>query len=247
MGKPRKPKAPRTLEQWAGAVTKATEPPPPPVSLDPAAVLETLEKALAWAAATHQLDVGQLAQARGWLEQQAPKAEPMVRLIVPGPIPRKNARTMTSVILTPKPAGGRKPRACPHCRRPIWAFVHYYPSDDWKDWIDRLQLEVSTMKRITRGAWAIRLRTYAPKVNHLDEQTLHVAFGDVDSATSAVLDGLQQVGMLDDDARFVREGATKHHDKANPRTEIELTPVAGESRKPGKGPRRAPAGTLPLL
>lgn len=144
------------------------------------------------------------------------RGEPIcVQLVVPGPVPRKNRRTRTRVV------PGRKPGE---------SWVQYYPSAEWKDWIWRLQLASIGVPKIGRGAWAISIRAYTDRISHLDGDTLRLPLGDVDSPTSAVLDGLQDksVELLDDDARFVDERATKHYDKFNPRTEIEIVRVDPE-------------------
>lgn len=136
-----------------------------------------------------------------------------VRIVVAGSVPRKNRRKGYRVV-APK---GKKP------------FITHYLSEEWKDWIARLSMEVGALDKIDRGAWSITIRLFVDRQRHLDGETLHVALGDVDSATSAVLDGLIAVGVLDDDARFTSESATKHYDKSSPRTEIilrrELGPV----------------------
>ena len=64
---------------------------------------------------------------------------------VPGSPPRKNRRTRTRVV-TPK---GKPP------------FVQYYPSTEWKDWVERLALAVGGLPRINGGAWLVVVRTYS--------------------------------------------------------------------------------------
>jgi hypothetical protein len=130
-----------------------------------------------------------------------------------GQPPRKNRRTRTRVITPRKP--GAKP------------FVQYYPSAEWKDWIERLALAVGGLERIERGAWLCVVRTYSDTLRHLDAKRLHLPHGDSDGSLPCVLDGLQEVKLLDDDARVVSTIATKHYDKANPRTEVELKPWEG--------------------
>lgn len=208
--------------------------------------VEAITRAITWAVETHQLTAAQVADARAWLETHQPKAEPTIRLIIPGPVPRKNARTRIRVVVSPKPPRSNKAPRCPRCKSRLSLFPQPYPTDEWKDWVQRLQLETGNLPRIAKGAWSIRVRTYVDTVRHLDDDQLHVAHGDVDSATSCVLDGLQAAGLVDDDARFVREGATKHFDAAGPRTEVEISPVESAVRKPGKT-KRAASGTLPLL
>jgi hypothetical protein len=134
-----------------------------------------------------------------------------IAFTVPGSPPRKNRRTRTRVV-TPK---GGKP------------FVQYYPSAEWRDWVERLALAVGGLPRINGGAWLVVVRTYSNTMRHLDDKRLHLPHGDSDGSLPCVLDGLQQVRLLDDDARVVSSIATKHYDKANPRTEVELKPWEG--------------------
>lgn len=146
----------------------------------------------------------------------------VIRFTVSGPVPRKNSRTRTRIVA---PASARRGKLVDVTK----CFVQYYPSADWKDWIDRLAAAIPANTKIEAGAWAIRIWTYNARIRHLDED---LPEGDVDSPVSAILDGLQSknggVGMLDDDARIVEECTTKHYDRDNPRVVIELTRVDPE-------------------
>lgn len=147
----------------------------------------------------------------------------VIRFTVHGAVPRKNRRTRTRVSV---PKG-----AAPHIKN---AFVLYYPSEEWRDWLARLGESIPANTRVERGAWAIRIWAYEGKLRHLDDDTLHLPLGDVDSPTSAILDGLQDksIGILDDDARFLEEAASKHYDPDNPRVVIELSRVDPEPLPP---------------
>lgn len=147
-----------------------------------------------------------------------------VRFTVCGVIPRKNRRTRTRVVTT---RGGK-------------SFVQYYPSEEWREWIDALYLATIGVPPIRRGAWALRIWTYHDKLRHLDDGELDVALGDVDSPTSGVLDGLadKAVAILDDDARFVDEHTTKHYDEAGSRVVVELTRVDPEPIQTSKRKKR---------
>lgn len=101
----------------------------------------------------------------------------MIRLEIQAPLPRKNARGRLAHgrVITPKKT---------------------------LDWYAALASEYSRHHHepICSGAWSIRISVYETRMRHLD---VDLPLGDVDSTVSAVLDGLQRCGALDDDARFV--------------------------------------------
>jgi Holliday junction resolvase RusA-like endonuclease len=132
----------------------------------------------------------------------------MIRIVVPGSRPRKNARgtIVGRRRITPKATTA---------------------------WYRRLQKAVldsivrKPEKLAKSGRWSIMVDVYEDEWRHLD---VDVPCGDIDSTVSAVLDGLQpkQCGPwapLDDDARVVEMTVRKHYDKTNPRVEITLTEV----------------------
>ncbi|MGL5912262.1 MAG: hypothetical protein ACRCZP_19815 [Phycicoccus sp.] len=137
----------------------------------------------------------------------------MIRIVVPGPPPRKNSRAAVAY-LTPK-------------RTKAWR-VRLYDAIG------------NTAAGIESGRWAIVLDVYEAERRHLGDGT-SVPHGDVDSCITAILDALQPKwklprrkcgrkvliarGLLDDDARVVTAQIAKHYDKANPRVEITLTEV----------------------
>lgn len=118
-------------------------------------------------------------------------------LVVTGALPRKNRRDRTRVVT------GRER-----------SWVQHYPSAQWKDWISRLTDVVYRSKIVDpvdgtmlRGALEVSVLAEIPKKRYLDDVT--VALGDVDSPTSAVLDGLKKLDALDDDVRVVKESSMK--------------------------------------
>jgi Holliday junction resolvase RusA-like endonuclease len=132
----------------------------------------------------------------------------MIRIVVPGSRPRKNARgtIVGRRRITPKATTA---------------------------WYRRLQKAVldsisrKPEKLAKSGRWSLMVDVYEDEMRHLD---VDVPCGDIDSTVSAVLDGLQpkQCGPwapLDDDARVVEMTVRKHYDKNNPRVEITLTEV----------------------
>lgn len=72
---------------------------------------------------------------------------------------------------------------------------------------------------INSGTWRILIHSVWSRQRHLDTS---VPLGDVDAPVSAVLDALQEIGVLDDDARVVEQAATKGHDPARPRVIVTL-------------------------
>jgi Holliday junction resolvase RusA-like endonuclease len=89
-----------------------------------------------------------------------------------------------------------------------------------------LALEVAWAKaqhprRIFWGLWKVEIHAVWPRTRHLDSPVAH---GDVDAPISAVLDGFQEAGILDDDARIVELVASKSQGPI-PSTRITLTPL----------------------
>lgn len=74
-------------------------------------------------------------------------------------------------------------------------------------------------KRIFWGLWKVEIHSIWPRTRHLDQA---VALGDIDAPISCVLDGLQEAGVLDDDARVVKLEATKAQGP-NPSVRITMT------------------------
>lgn len=72
---------------------------------------------------------------------------------------------------------------------------------------------------INTGCWRILIHSVWSRQRHLDTS---VPLGDVDAPVSAVLDALQEIDALDDDARVVEQAATKSYDPSNPRVIITL-------------------------
>lgn len=72
---------------------------------------------------------------------------------------------------------------------------------------------------INAGTWRILIHSVWSRQRHLDTT---VPLGDVDAPVSAVLDALQEIGALDNDARVIEQAATKAHDPVRPRVIITL-------------------------
>ena len=140
----------------------------------------------------------------------------MIRIVVPGPNPRKNAKgTIGTDAKTGKPR-----RITPD------AAIAWYSS---------LTIAVAESARGRRtaksGAWLLELDVYEGELRHLD---VDVPLGDIDSTVSAVLDGLQPRrcgpwAPLDDDARVIEMRVRKRYDPARPRVEITLTETDPEA------------------
>ena len=127
----------------------------------------------------------------------------MIRIVVPGPPPRKNARGTIAMVR------GRARRITPQRTKSWW-----------------LALEIAArpamaLKSFAKsGRWSVSITTWEEKLRHLD---VSVPLGDVDSVISIVLDGLQKIGLLDDDARIIEVMARKRYSLGTPpRVEIEL-------------------------
>ena len=71
---------------------------------------------------------------------------------------------------------------------------------------------------------SVVIRCHWPRKRHLDGTTT-LPFGDVDACIKAVLDSLEDAGLVDDDARVRRVSCEKYLDKDNPRIEVEVWPV----------------------
>lgn len=136
----------------------------------------------------------------------------MIRIVVPGPPPRKNARGTI--------ANGR--RITPKKTREWVARF----DEAWLDQIRRKPPE----KLAKRGRWTVEIDIYEDKLRHLD---VDVPFGDWDSSISTICDALQvkpkvpatRWRPLDDDARIVRGVVEKHYSAENPRVQIVLIPL----------------------
>lgn len=144
----------------------------------------------------------------------------MIRIVVPGPPPRKNARGTIGISRrTGKP-------------------VRITPKRT-KAWRSRLYDAVygQDMPLYDAGRWSLTLDIYESELRHLD---VDVPYGDIDSSITAVCDALQpkylkrgrsgvltMPGVIDDDARIVSATIRKHYDKHNPRVEIVLEEVTG--------------------
>jgi Holliday junction resolvase RusA-like endonuclease len=76
--------------------------------------------------------------------------------------------------------------------------------------------------KIRAGAWRITIAAFWSRERHLD---VRLPIGDIDAPVSAVLDGLQECGALDDDVRFVELVTYKALDRESPRTVITIEAV----------------------
>lgn len=81
------------------------------------------------------------------------------------------------------------------------------------------------LQKIEAGAWTITVRAYWSSERHLDD--IDLPLGDVDAPLECTLDALADAGAIDDDVRFVELRTTKHYDKRNPRTEVEIRRAQG--------------------
>lgn len=149
----------------------------------------------------------------------------MIRIIVPGPPPRKNAKSGTSIGRNAKTG---RPMRLPSKRNKAWRARLY----------DALTEDGRRLVTIKRGTWALRIDVYDGKARHLSCGAV-VGLGDHDSALEPICDALKTTyktvhgtrvvwshGVFDDDDRIVTSTITKHYDKANPRVEIVLTEVS---------------------
>lgn len=120
----------------------------------------------------------------------------MIHIVVPGTPPRKNRRHQIV-------ARGKFPRLI--------------NTKEFKQFCAELSAATAVMVA-PPGPLRVQVAAYWDRQRHLDDH--HYAMGDIDAPLSAILDGLQEVGFLDDDVRFESLAVSKHYDKANPRTEI---------------------------
>lgn len=153
----------------------------------------------------------------------------MIRIVVPGPPPRKNAKSGTSIGRNRKTG---KPMRIPQKRTKDWRVKFYAALALCAD--GRL-----IFTGITRGVWAVRIDVYEKAQRHLPCGA-KVGHGDWDSCIEPVTDAMKPLrkkqrgrmvvvapGLFDDDDRIVEGTARKHYDRTNPRVEITLTEVTG--------------------
>lgn len=150
----------------------------------------------------------------------------MIRIVVPGPPPRKNAKSGTSIGRNRKTG---KPMRIPQKRTSKWRDAFY----------GALMLDPdgreAFRRGITSGTWVVRIDVYEAKKTKLSCGAV-VGHGDFDSCIEPVVDSMKpklkkvgkrmvivSPGLFDDDDRIVEGTARKHYDKANPRVEITLT------------------------
>lgn len=131
----------------------------------------------------------------------------MIRIVVPGPPPRKNDRAIVR---------GRH--------------ITSKRTREWGKAYDQALFAAIMAKppeRLAkRGRWCLRLDVYEQRQRKMD---VVVPLGDVDSCVTAVLDAMQKGkwAVLDDDVRVIAMTVVKHYDKSNPRVEITMTEVTG--------------------
>lgn len=125
----------------------------------------------------------------------------MIRIVVPGPPPRKNNRPIVN---------GR------HCTPKR--------TRTWRARYDAAVAESLPETLADRGCWKIDLDVYESRLCHLD---VDVPLGDIDSSVTAILDAMQRGrwAVIDDDARIVALAVEKFHSAASPRVEITLTRI----------------------
>lgn len=118
-------------------------------------------------------------------------------------------------VVGPPPAKNRRYRVV---SKPRPRMIH---SKEFKDFVERLRAAWASTGHptITSGCWRILIHSIWSMQRHLD---IDVALGDVDAPISGVLDALQEIGALDNDARVVECAATKGHDPGRPRVLITL-------------------------
>lgn len=118
-------------------------------------------------------------------------------------------------VLGPPPAKNRRYRVV---SKPRPRMIH---SKEFKDFVERLRdaWAGAGHPTISSGCWRILIHSVWSRERHLDQD---VPWGDVDAPISGVLDALQEINVLDDDARVVECAATKGHDPDRPRVIITL-------------------------
>lgn len=109
------------------------------------------------------------------------------RVEVRGPVPRKN-------------------------RRHIVARGRILNSREFRDFVQRLDAAWRSAGHpvINTGRWVLLVESVWDRQRHLDEG-ISVPMGDVDAPLSAVLDAMQEAGLLDDDVRVVQQAAEKRY------------------------------------
>lgn len=97
-----------------------------------------------------------------------------------------------------------------------------------KAWWGQLALvwRMARAQPIVRGVWEIEIWAFWSRERHLDD--LSFGIGDLDAPLSAVLDGLQEIGAIDNDVRFDDGALRRRYDKRRPRVEIVLRELAPE-------------------
>lgn len=153
----------------------------------------------------------------------------MIRIVVEGPGPRKNANRKATIGRNRKTG---KPTRIPLVRTTEWRARLYAALHDSTG----TTLEAYA-RGIRTGTWRLRADVYEKTLRHLPD--VSVPHGDWDSTASPISDALQAVwkrkkgrapvlvsrGLLDDDARIIEGTVRKHYDKARPRVEITLTEI----------------------
>jgi len=146
----------------------------------------------------------------------------VIRIVIPGPPPRKNAKSGTSIGRNPKTG---KPMRLPAKRSKAWRARLY----------DALMENGQRLSTIETGVWVVRIDVYEARKTKLSCGVI-VGQGDFDSCVEPVIDAMKPLrkkvlgrmvvverGLFDDDNRIVEGTVRKHYDKANPRVEITLT------------------------
>lgn len=121
------------------------------------------------------------------------------RVDVRGPVPRKNRRHLAV--------------AKPHAR--------LVNTPEFRDFAERLDAAWRSAGHpvIRSGRWRLLVESYWSRQRHLD---VDVADGDVDAPVSAVLDAMQEAGVLDNDARVEELGAVKRWANGEPHVVLTL-------------------------
>lgn len=121
------------------------------------------------------------------------------RVEVRGAVPRKNRRHLAV--------------AKPHAR--------LINTPEFTDFVKRLDAawRAAGHPVIRSGRWRILVESFWSRQRHLD---VDVADGDVDAPVSAVLDAMQEAGVLDNDARVEELGAVKRWANGEPRVVLTL-------------------------
>ncbi len=152
----------------------------------------------------------------------------MIRIVVPGPPPRKNAGGKPSIGRNRKTG---KPMRIPMKRTSNWRVAFYNALVRDPDGREMFR------NGIRSGVWIVRIDVYEAKKTKLSCGAI-VGHGDFDSCIEPVVDSMKpkrkkvgkrmivvSPGLFDDDDRIIEGTARKHYDKLNPRVEITLTEV----------------------